>query len=89
MPLRPRLRGRVMRMQPILAKLVEPGNTDEGRRLLGMTRPLRFWRQLSGFGPAQARPAQVIREVVKIRCKYCNNIYDLNLGKCPNCGAPP
>jgi hypothetical protein len=89
LPIRPRLRARAALRQPILAKLVEPGNTEEGRKLLGVERPLRLWRPMSGFAPMRSGPAQVIREVVKIRCKYCNNIYDLNQGKCPNCGAPP
>jgi uncharacterized membrane protein len=30
---------------------------------------------------------EVIREVVKIRCSYCGNLYDENQNKCPYCGA--
>ena len=30
---------------------------------------------------------EVIREVVKIRCSYCGNLYDENQDKCPYCGA--
>lgn len=30
---------------------------------------------------------EIIREIVKIRCSYCGNLYDENLDKCPHCGA--
>jgi len=30
---------------------------------------------------------EIIREVVKIRCPYCNGLYDETLDTCPHCGA--
>lgn len=30
---------------------------------------------------------EVIREIVKIRCSYCGNLYDEKLDKCPHCGG--
>jgi DNA-directed RNA polymerase subunit RPC12/RpoP len=30
---------------------------------------------------------EIIREIVKIRCPYCNNLYDEKYDKCPNCGG--
>ena len=33
------------------------------------------------------REKEIIREIVKIRCPYCNNLYDEKLDKCPYCGA--
>lgn len=27
------------------------------------------------------------KEIVKIRCSYCGNLYDGSLNKCPHCGA--
>jgi hypothetical protein len=33
---------------------------------------------------------EIIREkevIVKIRCQYCNNVYDETLDKCPYCGG--
>jgi hypothetical protein len=30
---------------------------------------------------------EIIREIVKIRCSYCGNLYDETLDKCPHCGA--
>ena len=40
-----------------------------------------------GYGmPPQ--PAQVVtREIVKVRCKYCNTLMDMSNSTCPNCGA--
>jgi hypothetical protein len=28
------------------------------------------------------------REIVKIRCSYCGNLYEITENKCPTCGAP-
>lgn len=30
---------------------------------------------------------EIIREIIKIRCPYCGNLYDETADKCPNCGA--
>jgi hypothetical protein len=30
---------------------------------------------------------EIIREIVKIRCPYCGNLYDETEDKCPNCGG--
>jgi len=30
---------------------------------------------------------EIIREIVKIRCPYCNNLYDEKYEKCPHCGG--
>jgi len=30
---------------------------------------------------------EIIREIVKIRCPYCNNLYDEKYDKCPHCGG--
>lgn len=55
-----------------------------------------FWRMMkSGKGQdqtyTQPQPAvaekEIIREVVKIRCSYCGNLYDEGQDKCPYCGA--
>lgn len=29
----------------------------------------------------------VIREIVKVRCRYCGNLYEQTLDRCPHCGA--
>lgn len=28
---------------------------------------------------------EIIREIIKIRCPYCNGLYDEKLDKCPDC----
>jgi hypothetical protein len=39
-------------------------------------------------GPNTAPGPQVItREIVKVRCKYCNQLMDENATQCPSCGA--
>jgi len=30
----------------------------------------------------------VERQVVKVRCRYCGNLYDVTARACPSCGAP-
>jgi rubrerythrin len=34
------------------------------------------------------KETEIIREIVKIRCSYCGNLYDETEDKCPHCGAP-
>jgi hypothetical protein len=29
----------------------------------------------------------IIKEIIKIRCRYCGFTYDQGLNSCPNCGA--
>ena len=62
-----------------------------------LTFALNFWRAIKYGGtgdqtftqPAQPPEAQkeIIREIVKIRCPYCGNLYDEDQDKCPTCGA--
>ena len=41
-------------------------------------------------GVARApRTTVVVRQVVKIRCRYCGNLMDETAAVCPACGAPP
>jgi rubrerythrin len=35
------------------------------------------------------REREVIREVVKIRCRHCGTLFEEKLDRCPHCGAPP
>lgn len=45
-----------------------------------------IWR--STYGNQQiVKEREIIREVVKIRCSYCGNLYDETLDKCPHCGG--
>jgi rubrerythrin len=33
------------------------------------------------------KETEIIREIVKIRCSYCGNLYDETEDKCPHCGG--
>lgn len=37
--------------------------------------------------PTVIKEREIIKEIVKIRCPYCNNLYDETMDKCPNCGG--
>lgn len=54
------------------------------------TRSIKLFRTSMPAEPGN-QPAEIekeiIREIVKIRCPYCNNRYDEKLDKCPRCGA--
>jgi hypothetical protein len=30
---------------------------------------------------------EVVREIIKVRCPYCQNLYDETLERCTHCGA--
>jgi flagellar basal body-associated protein FliL len=57
---------------------------------------LAFWKmiksgkiqdQTSSEAQPIVKEKEIIREVVKIRCSYCGNLYDENQDKCPYCGG--
>jgi len=57
-----------------------------------ITNLLRIFRRPSGTqsteeGTAVVKEREIIREIVKIRCPYCNNLYDEKYDKCPHCGG--
>jgi Na+/H+ antiporter NhaC len=53
----------------------------------GMIRASRDRNQAPSM-PQQSPPEkEIIREIVKIRCPYCGNLYDEGQNKCPTCGA--
>ncbi len=37
--------------------------------------------------PMGSREKEIVREVIKVRCPYCGNLYDETLEKCSTCGA--
>jgi Na+-transporting methylmalonyl-CoA/oxaloacetate decarboxylase gamma subunit len=41
----------------------------------------------SGEEAALVKERETIREIVKIRCPYCSNLYDEKHDKCPHCGG--
>ncbi len=38
-------------------------------------------------GASGIREREVIRQIVKIRCPYCSNLYDETYDNCPHCGG--
>jgi predicted site-specific integrase-resolvase len=36
---------------------------------------------------APSREKEIVREIVKIRCRYCGKLYGERLDRCPHCGA--
>ena len=38
-------------------------------------------------GASVVKEREIVREIVKIRCPYCNNLYDEKYDKCPYCGG--
>ena len=44
------------------------------------------WQTTSANLPV-VKEKEIIREIVKIRCPYCGNLYDEKLDKCPHCGG--
>jgi len=43
--------------------------------------------ELTEEGATVVKEREIIREIVKIRCPYCNNLYDEKYDKCPHCGG--
>lgn len=37
--------------------------------------------------PMGPKEKGVVREIIKVRCPYCGNLYDETLEKCSTCGA--
>jgi DNA-directed RNA polymerase subunit RPC12/RpoP len=38
-------------------------------------------------GTSMVKEREIIREIIKIRCPYCNNLYDERYDNCPHCGG--
>jgi len=55
---------------------------------------INFYKLLRKPAPPQpeepaaiVKEREIIKEIVKIRCPYCNNLYDEKYDKCPHCGG--
>jgi len=53
---------------------------------------VRVFRKPSVMAPVSeetpvVREREIIKEIVKIRCSYCSNLYDEKYDKCPYCGG--
>ena len=56
---------------------------------LGMSSPGDLLKSAKDVGIRLGEPRErvIVREIVKVRCSYCNTLAELVAGKCPNCGA--
>jgi len=57
-----------------------------------LTSSLRIFRKPRETQPTEegapvVKERKIIREIVKIRCPYCNNLYDEKHDRCPHCGG--
>lgn len=52
---------------------------------------VRLLRKPHGTRPVErtsvVKEREIIREIIKIRCPYCNNLYDERYDNCPHCGG--
>lgn len=53
----------------------------------GIIKSAKTQRQKSSEPQPTVKEKEIIREVIKIRCSYCGNLYDENDDKCPYCDA--
>ena len=83
------------------ATLIRLGKERKGSSLLNRMYSADFWKELATPTPATRSeedpnptkaprmPSRVviIREVVKIRCRYCGGLFDEVQDRCPYCGG--
>jgi rubrerythrin len=81
------------------AKLITDGSDKRGTELLGKEIEPAFWQEMAikrrkempkmeGQNTnATVREKETIREIVKVRCRYCGALCLETLDKCPYCGA--
>jgi len=91
----------VMHFPSANAKLVSATTDGKGKELLQKGFDRDFWRKMgiaanlklsAKKGTTGEEPKIVTKEVikevfVKIRCAYCQRVYDESHDKCPHCGA--
>ena len=68
---------------PAIPKMVEEANKPAGGN------PLAQNVVVNVHVAAPTAPAVQVREVVKLRCRYCGTLVDEGEPKCPDCGAKP
>ena len=55
--------------------------------IVGIVQSIRKSQRQLTFENQQVREREIVREIVKIRCSYCGNLYDEKYDKCPHCGG--
>jgi len=81
------------------AELTVDNVDQKGAQLLGKRENAEFWQHMALKGrreipqvkeeptPNIVKEKEVVREIVKVRCRNCGSLYLETLDKCPNCGA--
>jgi len=76
------------------AKLEKESHDGKGREYLGKELKPEFWARLAFEGRASleekrrvVKEREIIKEIVKIRCPFCQNLYNELYDKCPHCGG--
>lgn len=75
-------------LRPQLPQHAAPGNIGYGAP------PPPSYASMGGAPPIHLTPSQqpvpqvVLRETVKVKCRYCGTLIDVTDKVCPNCGAP-
>ena len=76
------------------AKLEKESYDGKGTEYLGIEHEPEFWSRLAFEGRANleekrrvVREREIVREIVKIRCQFCGNLYDESTDRCPYCGG--
>ena len=76
------------------AKLEKESYDGKGREHLGIEHKPEFWSRLAFEGRADSqekrtivRETKIVREIVKIRCQFCGNLYNESIDRCPYCAG--
>jgi hypothetical protein len=76
------------------AKLEKESYDGKGREHLRIEREPEFWSRLAFEGRADleekrtiVRETEIVREIVKIRCQFCGNLYNESIDRCPYCAG--
>lgn len=81
------------------AELEIDGIDKKGAQLLGKREKPEFWQHMALEGRRQMpdvedktvtimKEKELVREVVKVRCRHCGALCLESSDKCPTCGAP-
>ena len=76
------------------AKLEKESHDGKGKEYFGKELKPEFWSRLAFEGRAEleekrrvVKEREIIREIVKVRCPFCHNLYNESYDKCPHCGG--
>jgi hypothetical protein len=77
------------------AKLVSSGGHEVANSLFEKTYDAEFWKRLptreeeqrQREAPALPERVVIMKEIVKIRCRYCGSLYDEVEDRCPYCSG--